>query len=214
MAEVYVITNKVNGKQYVGKTNRTTEIRFKEHLKESVKPRSENIPLYRAMNKYGEDNFSLEIVEKNLTPDEANALEVEYIKKLETFGNGYNATIGGDGTTYVLVTEEEVSEIIELYKSGMTLKDIAIRFNCDRSTVTSRIKGSGIKVSKGGYTKWHGPISVTHSEFGNIHFNEGQDFVDFIIKKGLTSATEASIKASIGRIANGSRKSYLGFKID
>ena len=53
MAFIYIITNDVNGKQYVGKTNRNIDKRFREHISDSKKKRCEKRPLYNAMNKYG-----------------------------------------------------------------------------------------------------------------------------------------------------------------
>lgn len=60
---IYCITNKVNGKQYVGLTMRTLEERFKEHCKaESA--------IGRALRKYGLDNFKLEIIDSSETPED------------------------------------------------------------------------------------------------------------------------------------------------
>jgi len=54
---VYLIENKINGKKYVGKTYRTIESRWKEHLK--VAHQYPERPLYRALLKYGEENFTI-----------------------------------------------------------------------------------------------------------------------------------------------------------
>ncbi len=56
---VYLIVNNINGKLYVGKTYTTLEKRFKEHINDSKKERNKNRPLYRAMNKYGYNNFKM-----------------------------------------------------------------------------------------------------------------------------------------------------------
>jgi len=56
---IYVITNDINGKQYIGKTTDTIEKRFKTHLEEYQKFRCEKHPLYVAMNKYGIEHFSV-----------------------------------------------------------------------------------------------------------------------------------------------------------
>lgn len=54
---IYKITNKINGKVYIGKTTKTVQERWKEHLRESRTERSENRPLYRAIRKYGVDGI-------------------------------------------------------------------------------------------------------------------------------------------------------------
>lgn len=61
MAFIYKITNLINNKCYIGKTERTINERWKEHLKKS---KSLDLPLYRALNKYGIDNFQIEQIEE------------------------------------------------------------------------------------------------------------------------------------------------------
>ena len=61
---IYVITNEVNGKQYVGKTTDTIEERYKGHLHDRSRPHIEKRPLYDAMNKYGIEHFSIKQLEE------------------------------------------------------------------------------------------------------------------------------------------------------
>jgi len=49
---VYLITNEVNGKHYVGQTTRTVEQRFKEHMESPY-------PIGKAIRKYGAENFTI-----------------------------------------------------------------------------------------------------------------------------------------------------------
>lgn len=64
MAFIYVITNQINNKQYVGKTERSSiEERWKEHLKDIHRRKFEKRSLYDAMNKYGTENFSIRQLE-------------------------------------------------------------------------------------------------------------------------------------------------------
>ena len=59
-------------------------------------------PFYRAIQKYGWDNFEHEIIAENLTEDEAKNFEIFLIKELGSKGKyGYNMTFGGDGVTGV-----------------------------------------------------------------------------------------------------------------
>ena len=62
MAFIYKITNSINNKSYIGKTNRTIQQRFQEHCRASQKEAVNNRPLYKAMKKYksklkNESNF-------------------------------------------------------------------------------------------------------------------------------------------------------------
>ena len=61
---IYCISNKINSHQYVGKTIHSIQERFLEHCKESKKERCENRPLYRAMRKYGIENFYVQLLEE------------------------------------------------------------------------------------------------------------------------------------------------------
>ena len=73
MAYIYLITNDINGKQYVGKTyyNNIQE-RWKEHLQDYKKFRCEKRPLYNAINKYGFENFTISILEECSIDDLSN----------------------------------------------------------------------------------------------------------------------------------------------
>lgn len=92
--EIYVITCRVSGKQYVGQTIRGVKTRWQEH--KSLTSRC-NPHLRNAMKLYGTDNFDLKIVDTAGDLDELNLKEVQWISQLNTFNpNGYNLTTGGD----------------------------------------------------------------------------------------------------------------------
>jgi group I intron endonuclease len=92
---IYTLTNKTNGKQYVGKTMLTAVKRFQQH-KSEVRKGSET-SIHRAIRKYGPEAFLLETVDTAFTKEELNQKEREWIAKLGTFGV-YNMTPGGEGT--------------------------------------------------------------------------------------------------------------------
>lgn len=98
---IYLITNNVNGKQYVGQTKSTIEHRFGQHISNSK--RNRNDVIYKAIRKYGKENFKVEelFMVSCKTVDELqdiiNEKEIFYIKKHKTLiPNGYNILIGGN----------------------------------------------------------------------------------------------------------------------
>lgn len=81
--EVYKITNKVNGKSYVGSTTYTKEDRWKGHIRcsKSDDPR----PLYKDMRTYGLGSFELETVHSivsDITISELQRLEYQVIQSV------------------------------------------------------------------------------------------------------------------------------------
>ncbi len=90
---IYKITNKLNGMSYVGKTTRSLDERIAEHLRNKS-----NSYVDRAIQKYGWENFSVEVLETCETINQLNECEKKYIIEQNTkFPNGYNLTDGGEG---------------------------------------------------------------------------------------------------------------------
>ena len=109
MGYIYLITNKINNKKYVGKTTKSIKERWEEHLKDSKKEKCEIRPLYRAIRKYGIENFTIEEIEKcNIIS--LSEKEQYWIKYYNTYEDGYNATLGGDGSILL-----DYDEIIKAY---------------------------------------------------------------------------------------------------
>ena len=96
-AYIYYIINKITGERYVGQT--TNFVRRKnEHLSQLKNKTHINKKLQNAWNKYGENNFIVEKIQyDNISKEELNNEEIKYIKQYDSYNNGYNLTIGGDG---------------------------------------------------------------------------------------------------------------------
>lgn len=109
--EVYKITNKVNGKIYIGITNQGSGVRYYKHWSDARK--GDPCPIHKAMAKYGKENFRLEIIDFADTYDELKEKEKFYIKKFNSMDRsvGYNLTEGGDGTFGRLHSEETKEKI-------------------------------------------------------------------------------------------------------
>lgn len=90
---VYCHTNRINGKRYVGITSTSVERRWKNGLGYTMNPH-----FYNAIQKYGWEEFSHEILFTHLSKDEACKKEIELIDKwnLTDERYGYNNTLGGE----------------------------------------------------------------------------------------------------------------------
>ena len=100
---VYKITNKVNGKFYVGRTKEKNLKAYWWKQKAPIFNRlSEEKPLlYRAVRKHGWENFIIEPLISDVgTREQLNDLEIEWITKLDARNPkvGYNIGIGGAGS--------------------------------------------------------------------------------------------------------------------
>lgn len=140
MIGIYKIENTINGKCYIGQSENITR-RWRAHRSAAFNPNAHNydITLYRAIRKYGIDNFTFTVlVECELS--ELNELESKFIQEYNSIApNGYNLSAGGtDAVCYSKITEKEVLEIIDLLQnSAKTQEDIAIQFNISQKMVSN-----------------------------------------------------------------------------
>ena len=101
---IYIMTNKLSGKKYVGKTTKSFNLRLNGHVCESRKSKPKHY-IHRSIKKHGIINFEMAI--KYYPIEILDEKEKEYIKKLKTrFPDGYNLTDGGDGVSGLEYTKE------------------------------------------------------------------------------------------------------------
>lgn len=152
---IYKVTNKINGKVYIGQTIQSVKDRWYRHCgKRGISKAEMNTHFKRAILKYGKDNFTIEVLE---TCDSTllNDREKYYIKLYDSFNKGYNSTLGGtDGYKPFKTTKEENLEIIDLYKAGFTLKDIGTEYNIDKGTVRGILVRHNIELRKNRFVKY------------------------------------------------------------
>lgn len=93
MGCIYLITNNVNGKKYIGQTIYTACERFKEHSSSK-----DEYPIHCAIRKYGLESFELAVLEDSLEVHKLDEREIYHISNLNTLApKGYNLTLGGGG---------------------------------------------------------------------------------------------------------------------
>lgn len=111
---IYLRTNLVNGKQYVGQTK---DFKQREDRWRCMTHHYAGKLIDNARKKYGFDSFKCEVLKECQTLDELNFWEKYYIEKLNTkTPNGYNLTDGGDGSNGYKHTEEIKRKLSELRK--------------------------------------------------------------------------------------------------
>jgi len=103
--KIYKITNKINGKMYIGQTRNSISTRFSEHRSQALRG-SKNSILYNAIRKYGIDNFEITLLEDHIELESLDEREIYYISEYKSNDGhtGYNLTSGG-GNGFVMSEE-------------------------------------------------------------------------------------------------------------
>jgi group I intron endonuclease len=102
---IYKITNISNGKIYIGQTWQQIHIRCSHPNKYK-----NCIKLYRAFNKYGFDNFKVEVITTAFDQSTLDDLESFFIQKYNCIESGYNCQAGGSNGKHSESTKQKMSE--------------------------------------------------------------------------------------------------------
>ena len=119
---IYKVTNKVNGKVYIGKCSEKWPLRrWRRHVVDALK-RNSNTHFHRAIRKHGVDSFAVEIIHKATTEDELYTMEIFFILWHEANNpeKGYNMTEGGDGAIPGQVSPNKGKKFSALWRQHMS----------------------------------------------------------------------------------------------
>ena len=110
----------MNQKVYIGQTSETIEKRFARHM--GYQKNEHDTKFYRAIRKYGKENFKIEAIDFADTQEELDQKEVYYIKLYDSVKSGYNSkdSIGkcGGDTLSEHQNLDEIKEKIRQSKLG------------------------------------------------------------------------------------------------
>lgn len=141
---IYIITNSVNSKVYIGQTIQSLKNRWQGHCRKGFSESEKNMHIKRAINKYGKENFQIKELER-CKVTELDEREVYYISLYDPYNKGYNSTKGGkSGTKRLKLNKEQQESCIKLYKLGFSLRDVAKEFNVDKATIKHIIEINNI----------------------------------------------------------------------
>ena len=133
--KVYCYTSP-SGKKYIGITGRSLDDRAGKNGYNYIK---DGYTFGKAIQKYGWENFTREILEDNLSEKDAKFLEVYYISFFNSYKNGYNDTRGGDGCQ-----KADYDLIINLWNEGKTIKEIRENTGYGKPALKAAFDAAGI----------------------------------------------------------------------
>ena len=144
LGKIYLISNDVNDKLYVGQTIQSLKKRFTGHCCYSKSDRSSNMYIKRAIHKYGKDKFHISLLEE-APIERLDEREKYWITYYDSYNNGYNLTLGGQDSNYfnlnrleTTVDIKKFSEYIKEFKPLAT--EVASHFGISKCSVYNLIE--------------------------------------------------------------------------
>lgn len=201
MGFVYLITNDINDKKYVGITTRSIEARWKEHLRHNTEV------IGKAIEKYGKEHFQIEKIEEcsDLILDDR---EQYWIKYYDSYNNGYNATIGGRREKQIKYPEQ-FYEVKKLWEEGFGQKEIVKITNLNVETVHNYLIKNNISDKE-----------IRERASNKISKAKSKPIIQFDLNMNIIKEWKSILQASqelninrngISNACNNKRKEYKGF---
>lgn len=132
-------TNSITDKVYIGMTSKTLEKRKKEHY---ITARNPKFQFHRAIKKYSEECFTWEVIDTADNIEDLKEKEVAWIYYYDSYRNGYNMTIGGEGT-FGIKRSEKTRKKMSIVRKGRFIGKDSPSYGLKRSKETRK------KISEG-----------------------------------------------------------------
>lgn len=142
--KIYLITNDVNSKLYIGQTIQTLNKRFNGHCCYSKSDKSANMYIKRAIHKYGRDKFHIKLVEE-CPINILNEREKYWISFYDSYNTGYNLTLGGQDSNYFSINKLENTVDIKKFEQYILefkplVTEVTSHFGISKCSVYNLIK--------------------------------------------------------------------------
>lgn len=131
MIGIYKIENLLTHQCYIGQS-KFIERRWNDHKN---RYKNGNSQFYLALQKYGIENFSWEVIEE-CSQDELDEKEIYWIEYYDSFRNGYNSTPGGQFQTNI-----KAQDIYDAWEEGLSCKQISEKLGIGTSTIYYTLVG-------------------------------------------------------------------------
>ena len=203
---IYKITNLINQKAYIGKTVGSIEKRWQEHKRDCK--RFSDRPLYRALNKYGIDNFKVELVEEVDIKD-LSEREIYWIGYYHTYTEGYNATLGGDGK--ILYDYDLIAELI---RNQYSTQEIIQMVGCCAEVVQLVARKNNLSIAKKLKDCMHNKQPIEqYDKQGNYlrSFDSIREACRWLEENNYVSGHLNGVTSHISDVCKGKRKSAYKF---
>ncbi len=221
MIYIYKYENNLNHKIYIGQTVDFKK-RCREHLNASINKnhRDYNFPIHRAINIYGINNFTITVIDCCNSKEKANERERYWIKKYNSYQNGYNATPGGqDGGGYngkqVDIYDLNGNYLMSYENAKIAAKELGISYSSLMQVIHN--KRTTCKNIQAKFHNDNRKISQFHSrQGGKIPIYQINKDTNNIIKEWESATYAAKVlnldSSSITKCLKGKLKTHGGFK--
>lgn len=175
VGKIYIIRNDINDKVYIGATTQSLHNRFLQHCKKSTLEKNKCV-FHSEIQKIGKTHFWIELLESNVPKEKLFEREIFFIKKFNSFYNGYNQTKGGNEK--VLNDKIAIDLIIKEYLKGKSATRIANFFEVHPVTVERLLRKNGIVLRRDNakYKRWNKEEFIKLWNDEKITRNEIADF--------------------------------------
>lgn len=179
---IYMITNLINSKIYIGKTINSIKQRMCEHISFGNRNKTKIMLISRAIQKYGKENFSIQILTECNNIQDLNEWEIMFIhlaKNKSVYPYGcYNIAEGGKGgDTYTYLSEIDKQKRIEKMKKSRMMQLYGFKHTEEnKKKISSKMMGN--KNAKGNKYSEETKKKMSSRMKGRTANNKGKKMLD------------------------------------